>query len=141
LHSGTILVLDEPFLVGFDPEGIAEGRTALRMLFLVFPLLPRNVKLPSTVIFEVQRAIGFQLWNRDRAISPFLLNFHSLLNFDSLVCHATCSPQPNTQGRSDFENSGKVVTKQSQALEGTRMRLEMNSLRKTGSATGNRTRV
>ena len=111
LNSGTILVLDEPFLVGFDPEGIAEGRARLRMPFLVFPLVPRNVELPSTVIFEVQRAIGFELWHRDRAISPFLLNFHSLVDFYGLVCQATCTTQPNTQGRSDFKNPGKVVTK------------------------------
>jgi hypothetical protein len=102
LHSGTILVLDEPFLVGFDSEGIAEGRTGLRMPFLVFPLVPRNVELPSTVIFEVQRAIGFQLWNRDWAISPFLLNFHTLVDFYRLVCRATCSTQPKYTGPHRF---------------------------------------
>jgi hypothetical protein len=57
------------------------------------------------------RAIDFELWNRDRAISPPPLDFHSLVNFDRLVCHATRSTQPNTQGRSDIKNSGKVVTK------------------------------
>jgi hypothetical protein len=72
LHSGTILVLDEPFLVGFDPEGIAKSRAGLRML------VPRNVEPPLPVIFEVHRAIGFELWNRDWAVTAFPLNFHPL---------------------------------------------------------------
>jgi hypothetical protein len=70
-------------------------------------------------------AVGTEPRNRHCKVSPLAVNLYSLVDFGSFVRHRSSLRDLDTKGRSDFENSLKVVTTVVQRI-GERLQVAYN---------------